>query len=348
MNSSSVSPAASLGLDTFTFETTAVLGGVPVPLRLGVETYGTLNAARTNAVLVCHYYTGTSHAAGRSAGDDAPGWWDALIGPGKAVDTERFFVVCMNTPSNVQAADARVVTTGPGTLHPDGTPWGARFPAWDFADLVAVQWALLRSFGALRWHAVIGPSLGGMQALQWAARKPELTPRVAAIVTSPYAGVVLREVFAPLLHDVARSGGILAALRLITLFGWGADGLHASFGRTGVDLASYLPARASHAVLAHVLDIARLVTTHDLRAVAPPAELARRWQEAQVRLLTVNVRGDQFFPCAEMRDFAQVTREAGARHTHLEIESEQGHLACVNETALFAPALRALLQDGEA
>ncbi|BDP42057.1 hypothetical protein DAETH_20260 [Deinococcus aetherius] len=120
--------------------------------------------------------------------DGVPGWWDSLIGPGRAVDTDRFFVVAMNTLSNVQVLDPRVVTTGPDTEHPQGGAWGGRFPAWTFADLHALQLALLRRLGAENWQAVVGPSLGGMQALQWAARSPDLAPRVAAVATSPCAG----------------------------------------------------------------------------------------------------------------------------------------------------------------
>lgn len=326
----------------FTLEVTAPLGGEPVPVRLGVQTWGELNAARDNAVLVCHYYTGTSQAAGMGA-DGVPGWWDALIGPGRAVDTERFFVAAMNTLSNVQALDPRVVTTGPDTAHPEGGAWGDRFPGWTFADLHGLQLALLRHLGAQSWHAVLGPSFGGMQALQWAARSPDLAPRVAAVATSPCAGPVLRGAFAPLLRDVAASGGVTGALRLISLFGLGGDALERTFREA--DFEAYLRTRAGTASLAHILDIARVVETHDLFAVAPRPELFARWRNAGLRLLTVNVRGDLFFPAAEMRAFAGASRAAGVAHTHLEFDSGQGHLGCVADTAPFAPLLRALLED---
>ncbi|EYB67929.1 homoserine O-acetyltransferase [Deinococcus phoenicis] len=331
---------------------TLPLAGVTVPVRLGVQTWGRLNGARDNAVLVCHYYTGTARAAGVAA-DGTPGWWAALIGPGRAVDTDRFFVVAMNTLSNVQARDPQVVTTGPDTPHPDGDPWGERFPAWDFADLHALQLALLRHLGAERWHAVLGPSFGAMQALQWAARTPDLAPRVAAVATSPGAGPVLRGAFGPLLRDVALTGGLSGALRLISLFGLGADGLEHTF--RDADFGAYLRSRAATASLAHILDIGRVVETHDLcaaqphpeqaRAGQPRAELFARWRDVGLRLLTVNIRGDQFFPAAEMRAFAGASQAAGAAHTHLEYDSVHGHLACVADTAPFAGLLRALLDD---
>ncbi|MBB5233281.1 alpha/beta fold hydrolase [Deinococcus budaensis] len=324
----------------WTLEVTALLAGVPVPVRLGVRSWGRLSAARDNAVLVCHYYTGTAQAAGVGG---APGWWSPLIGPGRAVDTGRYFVVAMNTLSNVQARDPGVVTTGPDTGHPDGQPWGGRFPAWGFADLHRLQAELLRSLGLARWHAVIGPSLGGMQALQWAARAPELAPRVAAVATSPCAGPVLRGAFGPLLRDVAPTGGLEAALRLISFFGLGADGLEATF--RNADFAEYLRSRSETASLGHILDLARVVETHDLHAVLPRAELFSRWRDAGLRLLTVNIRGDQFFPAHEMRAFAGAGRAAGVAHTHLEYDSPHGHLGCVADTAPFAGLLRSLLDD---
>lgn len=315
--------------------------GVSVPLRLGGRAWGTLNAARDNAVLVCHHYTGTMRAAGTNP-DGTPGWWDTLIGPGRALDTDRYHVVCVNTPGNVQARDAGVLTTGPATPHPDGQPWGERFPAWTMADLHAAQCGLLRALNAPHWHAVVGPSFGGMQALQWAARTPALAPRVAAVATSPVAGPVLRGVFGPLLRAAAGSrDGLHETLRLITFFGLGADGLDLLFQDGDVD--TYLRTRTATADLSHVLDIGRAVQTHDLREVAPLDDLCRRWREHGTRLLSVNVRGDQFFPAAEMRDFAAQTRAAGVAHTHLEFDSPRGHLGALTDTDAFADALRDLL-----
>ncbi len=329
----------------FVFETQHALGGAsPVPVRLGVETWGALSGARDNAVLVCHYYTGTMHAAGRYSGSalETPGWWDALIGPGRAIDTDRFFVVCMNTPSNVQARDPRVVTVGPDTPGPNGERWGERFPAWGFADLFELQRELMVRLGIPRWHAVAGPSLGGIQALHWAARAPDLAPRVAVIAASPHAGPVLRDTFGPLLRGVAASGRVVEALRLISFFGLGADGVRAWFSRE--DFGQYLRSRSGYASLAHVLDIARAVATHDLAQVAPPEELFARWRAADLRLLSVNVRGDQFFPVGDMRAFAAAGQAAGVQHTHEEFDSEIGHLACVFEPERFAGALRALVE----
>ncbi|NTX99791.1 alpha/beta fold hydrolase [Deinococcus sp. JMULE3] len=319
------------------------VAGVPVPVRLGGRAWGELNAARDNAVLVCHHYTGTMRAAGVQP-DGTPGWWAALIGPGRALDTDRFHVVCLNSLGNVQVRDPQVVTTGPATPHPDGQPWGERFPAWTMADLHAAQCGLLRALDAPHWHAVVGPSFGGMQALQWAARAPALAPRVAAVVTSPVAGPVLRGVFGPLLHAAAQGdpdAALHETLRLITFFGLGADGMDLLFREEDVD--AYLRTRTVTADLSHVLDIGRAVQTHDLLEVAPLDDLCRRWRDLGTRLLSVNVRGDQFFPAAEMREFAARTQEAGVAHTHLEFDSPRGHLGGLTDTAAFEDALRDLL-----
>lgn len=328
------------GQGEWIFSLQAMLAGVAVPLRLGAQSWGTLNEARDNAVLVCHYYTGTMRAAGHGP-DGTPGWWADLIGPGRPLDTDRYFVICLNTPSNVQALDPGIVTTGPDTPHPDGQRWGERFPCWDFGDLHAIQRELMWALGVQRWHAVAGPSLGGLQALQWAARTPELAPRVAAVAASPHVGPALRDAFAPLLEHVAAQDNLDGALRLITFFGLGADGLEATF--RGGEFNTYLSSRSGTASLPHILDIARLVGTHRLAEVAPHADLFARWAGCGLRLLTVNVSVDQFFPAAEMRAFAQASAAAGVDHTHLEFASEQGHLGCVNDTAAFAPLLRELL-----
>ncbi|WP_310584343.1 alpha/beta fold hydrolase [Deinococcus sp.] len=330
--------SARSGPGAFVLETS--LGSSGVPVRLGVQSWGQLSVCRGNAVLVCHYYTGTSRAA-RVRPGDPPGWWESLIGPGRAIDTERYYVVCMNTPSNVQALDPEVVTAGPDTLDPDGQLWGERFPAWDFADLHAAQSALLRHLGAERWHAVVGPSFGGMQALQWAARTPELAPRVAAIVASPYAGPVLQDMFGPLLRDVSAAGGLEGALRLITLFGLGAEGIGHSFAPGA--LTPYLHERMQTASLSHIRDIARVVRTHDLRQVAPQEALFARWRDSGLRLLSANVLGDCFFPSREMAEFARAAQAAGVDHHHIEYASVEGHLGGLSDTGVFENALRVLL-----
>lgn len=137
--------------------------------ELMVETYGTLNAAKSNAVLICHALSGNHHAAGyHSESDRKPGWWDAYIGPGKTIDTNRFFVVCLN---NIGGCGG---STGPRSINPEtGKPWGASFPALRVRDWVHTQARLADRLGIETWAAVIGGSLGGMQAMRWALEYPD-------------------------------------------------------------------------------------------------------------------------------------------------------------------------------
>ena len=145
------------------------------------ETYGTLNAERSNAVLICHALSGNHHAAGFHTPDDAkPGWWDTCIGPGKPIDTDRFFVVGVN---NLGGCDG---STGPCSENPaTGDPWGATFPTVTVKDWVKTQAMLADRLGIHRFAAVIGGSLGGMQALQWAIDYPERIANAIVIAAPP-------------------------------------------------------------------------------------------------------------------------------------------------------------------
>jgi len=156
-------------------------GRVLPSFELMVETYGELNAARSNAVLICHALSGNHHAAGRYSEDDQkPGWWDLMIGPGKPFDTRRFFVVSLN---NIGGCDG---STGPASINPDsGVPWGPDFPQIHVSDWVQSQAMLADRLGIDIWAAVIGGSLGGMQALQWAAQYPERVRNCVVLAAAP-------------------------------------------------------------------------------------------------------------------------------------------------------------------
>ena len=145
------------------------------------ETYGELNAAGTNAVLICHALSGSHHAAGvHSEAEKRPGWWDLTIGPGKPIDTNRLFVVCSN---NLGGCDG---STGPSTPMPGSNiPWGSQFPQPQVRDWVRSQKLLAEYLGISRWAAVIGGSLGGMQALQWAVDYPDWVEHCVALASAP-------------------------------------------------------------------------------------------------------------------------------------------------------------------
>ena len=156
-------------------------GRVLPSFELMVETYGELNSARSNAVLICHALSGNHHAAGRYREDDRkPGWWDLMIGPGKPFDTRRFFVVSLN---NIGGCDG---STGPASINPDsGVPWGPDFPQIHVSDWVQSQAMLADRLGIDVWAVVIGGSLGGMQALQWAAQYPERVRNCVILAAAP-------------------------------------------------------------------------------------------------------------------------------------------------------------------
>ncbi|HTC82641.1 MAG TPA: homoserine O-acetyltransferase [Acidimicrobiia bacterium] len=152
------------------------LGGTLSPVVVAYETWGELVRPRGNAVLVAHALTGDSHAAGPAGpGHRYPGWWDHSIGPGKDIDTNRWFVVCPNVLGGCQG------TTGPSSPAPDGRPYGSRFPTITIRDQVAVEAALADALGIERWAAVIGGSMGGMRALEWAVGHPDRLERSVVV-----------------------------------------------------------------------------------------------------------------------------------------------------------------------
>ena len=156
-------------------------GAVLPQFDLVYETYGKLNADQSNAVLICHALSGTHHVAGKySANDKYPGWWDNLIGPGKPLDTNKFFVIGVNNLGGCHGS------TGPSTINPaNGQPWGAQFPVLTVEDWVASQAMLADYLGIKQLAAVVGGSLGGMQALQWTLAYPDRVRHALVIASAP-------------------------------------------------------------------------------------------------------------------------------------------------------------------
>lgn len=156
-------------------------GAVLPAYQLCFETYGTLNAARSNAILICHALSGHHHVAGRYAPEDkVAGWWDNMVGPGKPIDTERFFVVGVNNLGGCHGS------SGPSSINPaSGQPWGSSFPVMTVPDWVRSQARLADRLGIERWAAVIGGSLGGMQALQWSIDYPDRLAHALVIASAP-------------------------------------------------------------------------------------------------------------------------------------------------------------------
>lgn len=149
-------------------------------VELAYETYGELNSAKTNAILVCHALTGDAHAAGWHSGDAKPGWWEIIIGPGKALDTDKYFVICSNVLGGCKGS------TGPASINPEtGKEYALDFPIITIEDMVHAQKKLIDHLGIEKLHAVIGGSMGGMQALQWTVSYPMMMKKASIIATTP-------------------------------------------------------------------------------------------------------------------------------------------------------------------
>jgi homoserine O-acetyltransferase len=157
-------------------------GGVLPSVRVAYETWGRLSAARDNAVLVLHALTGDSHVVGASGpGHPTAGWWEGMVGPGRPIDTDRWFVVVPNVLGGCQG------TTGPASAAPDGSPWGSRFPFITVRDQVSMESMLADALGIRRWGLVLGGSMGGMRALEWAVSYPQRVERLLVLACGAYA-----------------------------------------------------------------------------------------------------------------------------------------------------------------
>jgi homoserine O-acetyltransferase len=156
--------------------------------KVGWEAYGTLNADKSNVILITHYFSGTSHAAGKyRTTDAAAGYWDSIIGPGKAIDTNQFYVLSVDSLANLNAFSPDVITTGPASINPDtGKAYGLSFPVVSIRDFVEVQKALLDKLGIKKLYAVIGPSMGSFQAIEWAVSYPEKVERLIPVIGTAY------------------------------------------------------------------------------------------------------------------------------------------------------------------
>lgn len=163
---------------------TTFSGKTIAPVNIGWESYGQLNANKSNVILITHYFTGNSHAAGKYSEDDPqPGYWDSIIGPDKAIDTNRFFVISVDSLVNISAFDKNVITTGPASINPiTNKPYGTTFPVVTMRDFVNVQKSVLESLGITKLYAVAGPSMGSMQAIEWASAYPSWVDRLISVI----------------------------------------------------------------------------------------------------------------------------------------------------------------------
>ena len=220
---------------TFDLPEMTTIGGKTIKnIKIGWESYGTLNADKSNAILVNHFFSGTSHAAGKyAATDKAAGYWDAIIGPGKAVDTNKYYLIASDTLVNLNTGDPKVVTTGPASIDAaTGKPYALSFPLVTIGDFVRVQKALVDSLGIKKLHTVMGPSMGGLQTWEWAATYPDMMERIMPVIAAADPGPWLIEWLniwaSPILVDPKWNGGdyygreapvvgLTAALKIVSM-----------------------------------------------------------------------------------------------------------------------------------
>ncbi|HWL80039.1 MAG TPA: homoserine O-acetyltransferase [Roseomonas sp.] len=367
-------PAALVEKREFRFENYTTRGGATLPVvRTGYQTAGRLNAAGDNAVLINHFFSGNSQAFGQFRPDGPLGWWDAIIGPGKAIDTDRFFVVAADTMANLNAADQFTTTTGPASVNPStGRPWAMTFPVVSIRDFVEVQKRLLDSLGVRRLALVAGPSMGSLQAIEWAAAYPEMVERVMpAIGTGEMDAWMLGWLdlwAAPVRMDPNwRNGdyyaqgrepplrGLTEALKLITLQsrdrGWagqfdrrpveGQDPARRIQDRFAIEqwLESTAAARAKQSDANSLLYLTRANQLFLNEYPSSAAALAR----SQARWLVVPSRGDRVFPIEYSEELVKTLEQAGKTVTTAPLSGGLGHLEGVAGMAQIEAPIRRFL-----
>ena len=348
-------------------------GGHVIPdVRVGYETWGRLNAAGDNAIFIAHYYSGTSHAAGKYSEEDAlPGYWDAIIGPGRAIDTERYFVVSADTLCNINAHAPKVVTTGPASIDPaTGRAYGMRFPTVTMADSVRVHKALIDSLGVTRLHAVAGPSGGSIQAMEWAVNFPDLVERVVHVIgpgfsISPWVIALLDAWVAPVKLDARWNQGdyyagppplegVTQALKTVALTARHWDWAQNNFGYRLADPAK-LPAdafshqfRIQEALQQAAGAAAPLVDGNHMIYMARANQLynvEERIDRIRARILFVPAATDLVFPPQFALAAAGRFRAMGGVAQVFVIEGDGGHLDGLYNIALAAEAIRGFIES---
>jgi homoserine O-acetyltransferase len=286
------------------------------------RTLGRLNSAGDNAVLITHGYT-TGPAMLDPGANVAEGSWSELVGPGKPVDTARYFVVCPNMLGSCYGS------TGPGSIDPlTGKPYGLNFPRIVMADIVMLQKRMLDALGVTRLAAVAGPSFGGYQAFQWGVSHPGFVQRLVAAVSAPWhpasAGTV-----AAVESQLASLGAAplegMTALRAATLRRYGMSEGVEPLAREWAE--GFVPES--------LLTLMQAAASFDLRP-----------QLAAIRapVLMALSRTDPVFPPSLMNEIGPLLREAGVRWRHVELDSERGHFASGADAQLWAGALQEFLE----
>ena len=348
-------------------------GEVLDEFELVYETYGDLRSDGSNAILICHALSGNHHAAGfHSEADTKPGWWDTVIGPGKPIDTNRFFVVC---PNNIGGCSG---STGPASISKTtGKPWGSLFPQVTVIDWVESQKRLAQHLGINQWAAVVGGSLGGMQALQWSVTYPDWVTHCVVIAAAPgltaqniaFNEIARQAIFSDpdwcegdyIDANTAPEKGMALARMVGHLTYMSADNMSDRFGRELrqgsfdpeddeqpiFQVESYLRYQGSQFATrfdanTYVL-MTRALDRFDLAANSD-GDLAKALEQASAEYLILSFSSDWRFSPARSREITTALLAAGKRVTYSNLESDAGHDAFLLEDADYIALLHAWMQ----
>jgi homoserine O-acetyltransferase len=338
-------------------------------IQVCYQTLGKLSARRDNAILVCHALSGTAHVAGLNPETGRPGWWDYHVGPGKAMDTDKYFVICSNVLGGCDG------TTGPLSTNPEtGKPFGMDFPPVTVRDMVAVQAKLLEHLGIARLFAATGGSLGGMQALAWAVDYPErirVCVPIAACVSHNAMQIAFNEIGRrAITTDPNWNGGNysparrprhgLAVARMVGHVTYLSEySMTRKFGRTlqpranpaGDDdelfaVESYLHHQGDSFVSRFdpnsYLYLTKALDQFDLFDGKPPEEVLRR---VKARFLVISFASDWLYPPAQSRELVRLLKRSRVAATYINLESLYGHDSFLIENREFANVLRHYLDN---
>jgi homoserine O-acetyltransferase len=340
------------------------------PFCLAYQTYGALNEDASNAILVCHALTGDQHVANTHPVTGKPGWWEIMVGPGKPIDTERFFVICANHVGGCMGS------TGPMAENPEtGKPYGLDFPVITIADMVRAEVRLLDHLGVEQLFSVVGGSMGGMQVLEWAASRKERVFSAIPIATGARhssQNIAFHEVGRQsVMADPEWCGGRyldegkmprkgLAVARMAAHITYlSDDALHRKFGRNlqdrekisfGFDadfqVESYLRHQGytfvdrfdpnSYLYMTRAMDYFDLAADHG-------GELSKAFEETQTRFCCVSFTSDWLFPTEETRTIVQALNAVAANVSFVEIETDNGHDSFLLDEPELADAVSGFL-----
>jgi homoserine O-acetyltransferase/O-succinyltransferase len=340
------------------------------PYSIAYQTYGKLNAERSNAILVCHALTGDQYVAEPHPITGKPGWWDVLVGPGKVLDTERYFLICANVLGGCMGS------SGPSEINPATLkPWDLTFPLITIADMVRAQKRLIDHLGIDQLFCVIGGSMGGMQALQWASAYPE---RVFAAV--PIATAARHSAQNIAFHEVGRQAimadanwcngkyiergvrparGLAVARMAAHITYLSEQALHRKFGRNlqnreaisfGFDADFQVENYLRHQGISFVerfdansyLYITRACDYFDL-AAEHGGVLANAFRGTKTRFCSISFTSDWLYPTAENRQIVHALNAAAANVSFVEVETDKGHDAFLVDEPEFHATLRGFL-----